>query len=87
MDIAIATTATIRNQLPMAISRLFSLVVYRTPAEPRHRPEAQATDTSGHVDNPADGVKFRRGSPAKSVRNKGENDGGCRGTDLAPELE
>jgi len=36
------------------------LAVYRTPAERWHRPEAQATDTSGHVDNPADGVKFRR---------------------------
>jgi hypothetical protein len=44
----------------MAILPIISLAVYRTPAERWHRPEAQATDTSGHVDNPADGVKFRR---------------------------
>jgi sulfopyruvate decarboxylase alpha subunit len=44
----------------MAILPIILSVVYRTPAEPWHRREAQATDTSGHVDNPADAVKFRR---------------------------
>ena len=33
---------------------------YGTTSHPRHRQCAQATATPGHVDNPADRVKFRR---------------------------
>jgi hypothetical protein len=35
-------------------------VIYRTPAYRPHRRQAQVKATLGHVDNPADHVKFRR---------------------------
>src|SRR5450755_238876 len=46
---------------------------------------------SGHVDNPVDRVKLRRirrdhGANEGSSRNKGESDGGCRGTNVVPRL-
>jgi hypothetical protein len=34
--------------------------MYRTPAGGPHRRPAQVDITAGHVDNPADHVKFRR---------------------------
>jgi hypothetical protein len=46
----------------------------------RHRQTLQITMTTGHVDNPADDVKFRRSSnkrERKIVAGKGDQDGGC----------
>ena len=44
---------------PWRLSR-YLFISYRTPACRPHRRAAQVTATTGHVDNPADRVKFRR---------------------------
>jgi hypothetical protein len=53
---------------------------YRMAPGPRHRQTLQITMTTGHVDNPADDVKFRRSRnrrERKIAAGKGYQDGGC----------
>ena len=84
-----AAIAAVRNHPPMAFPQSLRCFYDRTPLASPYRRGTQITVTMRHVDNPAGPVKFRsvaRPHSKHEMSRKGEQDGGCGGENLAPEL-
>jgi hypothetical protein len=91
-----ATAATSAAALPQSLyiqpwrpPDIFSYLSHIV-ASPLQRHAAQSRIRLGHVDNPADGVKFRRSRVSARTQDrreyKGDQNGGCGGKNLARDL-